>query len=387
MDLLDADVLPAESRTIKRAAREFAREHIEPNAARYFREGAYPFDVVDVAADAGFVGQGIAEAYGGRGTTLFEDLAILEEFYRADAGIGMAIQGRDFGAKLVEAFGDEAQRKRYLPPIPAGEAFSGAAISEPETGSDLAGMETRAERDGDEWVLRGEKYWIGNGVDGDWVVVYARTDDGEDPHENFSLLLVPTDAPGYEAAEIPAKMAMRASQQAHVVLDDCRVPAENLLGEAGEGFRMLTEFFNEGRVRVAAQGLGLAAAAFEEAWAFVHDREEFGSRVSEFQSVQHDLAEMRCEFESARALTWRAAEKVVADVEDAGAWAAMAKVKGTEVAAECAQTAVKLHGGRGILDDGKVARVYRDVRAPMIYEGVNDVQRDLIYRNSTPPER
>ncbi len=383
MELLDETIVPADAREIKREAHEFAQEHIAPNAEEYFREASYPHELVDVAADAGLIGQGISEEYGGRGTSLSENVAIVEEFFRADAGIGMALQGRDFGASLLEAFGDEEKKERFLPSIPTGEMFSGGAISEPQTGSDLAGMETHAERDGGEWVLNGEKYWIGNGVDADWVIVYAKTGEGENPYENFSLVLVPTDAPGYDAEEIPEKMAMRASQQAHIVFDDCRVPAEYLVGKEGEGFRMLTEFFNEGRIIAAAQGIGLAAAAIEEAWAFVHDREAFGKTVNEFQAVQHDLAEMRLEFESARALTWRAARMV----EDVDVWAAMAKVKATEVAAECAQTGIKLHGGRGVLSDRRIARVYRDVRPPMIYEGVNDIQRNLIYRNSSAPER
>jgi alkylation response protein AidB-like acyl-CoA dehydrogenase len=194
------------------------------------------------------------------------------------------------------------------------------------------------------------------------------------------LLVVPTDAEGYHAEHVPEKMGMRASEQAHITFEDCRVPAENLIGDRGEGFRMVATFFNHGRVRVAAHGIGLAAAAIEEAWSFVHDREEFGRSVSDFQSVQHDLAEMRTEFESARALVWQAVQHVKAG-EDPERWAAMAKAKATETAAECAETAMKLHGGRGALSGERVARVYRDVRLPMTYEGVGAVQRDIIYRH------
>ena len=382
IELLDGALVPDRVLPIKREAREFAQEYIAPNAERYFRTGEYPYDLVDPAVEAGFVGAGIDKEYGGRGISAVEKMAIAEEFYRADAGIGMALQGRAFGANIVEAYGTEAQRERYLPPITSGEEFTGMAISEPETGSDLAGMQTTAERDGDEWVLNGEKYWIGNGVDADWITVYARTGKNEDErYDSHSMIIVPTDAEGYEADHIPAKMGMRASQQAHIVFEDCRVPAENLVGEEGEAFQMLTTFFNEGRVGVGGHGIGLAAAAIEEAWDFVHSREEFGKNVSEFQSVQHDLADMRTEFESARSLAWRAVEKVETDADDAGAWAAMTKIKATETAAECAETGVKLHGGRGILDERRIARVYRDVRLPMTYEGANPIQRDLVYRH------
>ena len=380
MELLTDVGLPEEARQIKREAREFAQEYIAPNAAEYFTSGAYPHELVEPAVEAGFVGKGISEEYGGRGTSLVEDVAVNEEFFRADAGLGLGIVSQSFGTEILQEFGTEAQRDEYLRAVASGEKRTGMAITEPETGSDLAGMETDARLDGDEWVINGEKYWIGNGVSGDYITVYARTDDNEDRHSNHSLILVPTDTPGYEAEPVPEKMAYRASEQAHIVFDDCRVPKENLVGERGNGFRMVAEFFNSGRIRVAAHGIGLAAAAIEEAWDFVHGREEFGRDVADFQSVQHDLAEMRMEFESARALLWEAVDHVMAG-EDAERWAAMAKAKATEVAAECAETSIKLHGGRALLDDERITRVYRDVRMPMTYEGVGAVQRDLIYRN------
>jgi alkylation response protein AidB-like acyl-CoA dehydrogenase len=192
---------------------------------------------------------------------------------------------------------------------------------------------------------------------------------------------VPTDAPGYNAEHIPKKMAYRASKQAHITFDDCRIPEENLIGVEGAGFMMLAEFFNHGRVIVAGHGLGLAAAAIEEAWEFVHGREEFGRTINEFQAVQHGLADSLMDFESARALTWRACEKVRND-DHAGYWAAMAKTKATEAAVDCAEQSMQLHGGRSILDERRIARVYRDARVPVIYEGANEIQRNLVYGQS-----
>jgi hypothetical protein len=240
-------------------------------------------------------------------------------------------------------------------------------------------MSTTARKDGDEWVLDGEKYWIGNGVEADWVTVYAKTgDDPDNRYGNYSMFIVPTDTDGYEAEHIPEKMGFRASKQAHIVFEDCRIPEENLVGVEGAGFYILAEFFNHGRIVVGGHGLGLAAAAIEEASAFVHDREAFGRSVEQFQAVQHDLAEMRMAFESARALTWRAAGKV-AEKEHPGYWAALAKTTATEAAVECAERGMKLHGGRSVLTDRRIARVYRDARIPVIYEGANAVQRNLIY--------
>jgi alkylation response protein AidB-like acyl-CoA dehydrogenase len=379
MDLLDADIVPAHAREVKAEAREFAEAHIEPNAAEHFESGEYPWEILEAGQEAGLVAADIDEEYGGRGLDIEEILAVAEEFYRADAGIALVLQLASFGCELIEQYGTDEQKETYLPPVAAGEQLSGLAVSEPQTGSDLAGMTTEAERVDEGWRLNGEKYWVGNAVEADWLTVYAKTGDRDDRYGNYSLFIVPTDADGYEAEHIPEKMAFRASKQGHIVLDDCVVPEENLVGAEGGGFYMLADFFNFGRVVVGGHGLGLAAAAIEEAWSFVHDREAFGRTVNEFQSVQHDLAEMRTDFEAARALNWRAARKVKEN-DEAGLWAAMAKTKSTEVAADCAETAMQLHGGRSVLTDRRIARVYRDVRVPVVYEGANDIQRNLVYR-------
>ena len=379
MDLLDDSVVPEHARDVKQQAREFAAEHIEPNAEEYYRTGEYPWEILEAGMDAGLVAQDISEEYGGKGYDLEQILAIAEEFYKADAGIALTLQLASFGCEIVEQYGSEEQKEEYLRPVAENEQISGLAVSEPETGSDLAGMTTTAEKTDEGWVLNGEKYWIGNGVEADWVTVYAKTGDNEDRYSNYSMFIVETDTEGYEAEHIPEKMGMRASKQAHIVFDDCTIPEENIVGTEGGGFYMLAEFFNHGRVVVGGHGLGMAAAAIEEAWDFVHDRSAFGRDVSEFQAVQHDLADMLIEFESARALNWRAAEKV-AGHDNAGYWAALCKTKSTETAVQCAERGMQLHGGRSNLTDRRIARVYRDVRIPVIYEGANAVQRNLIYR-------
>ena len=382
MELLDESIVPEHARDVKRDAREFAEEHIAPNAEEYFSSGEYPWEVLEAGQEAGLVAQDIGEEYGGRDFSLVEVLGIAEEFFRADAGIALTLQLASFGASIVEEYGTEEQKEEYLRPVAECEQITGLAVSEPETGSDLAGMQTRAEKDGDEYVLNGEKYWVGNAVEGDWLTVYARTgDDQDNRYGNHSLFIVPTDADGYDAEHIPEKMGMRASKQGHIVFDDCRIPEENLIGHEDAGFYMLAEFFNHGRVVVSGHGLGLAAAAIEEAWEFTHGRQAFGRDVSEFQAVQHGLADMRMEFESARSLSYRTAEKVE-NGESAGLWAAMAKTKATETAVDCAERGMQFHGGRSVLTDRRIARVYRDVRIPVIYEGANEIQRNLIYNQS-----
>ena len=380
MELLDSSVVPEYAHDVKQEAREFADEYIAPNAAEYFDRGEFPWELIEAGRDADLVAGDIGEEYGGRGFDVVQMAAVMEEFFRADAGIGLALQLVSFGTEAVEQYGSEEQKEQYLRPVAEGGQIAGLAASEPDTGSDLAGMKTSAEKEGDEWVLNGEKYWIGNGVEGDWLTLYARTGDREKRHANYSLFIVPTDAEGYEAEHIPEKMGMRASKQAHITLTDCRIPEENIIDEEGNGFYMIADFFNTTRVIVAGHGLGLAAAALEEAWEFVHNREAFGRSISEFQAVQHTLADMRMEFEAARALTYTAAERV-RDGENAGLWASMAKTKATEVSMHNAERAMQLHGGRSILNERRIARVYRDVRIPVVYEGTNEVQRNLIYRH------
>ncbi|MDJ1430512.1 acyl-CoA dehydrogenase family protein [Halostagnicola sp. A-GB9-2] len=379
MNPLEDSIVPDRALDVKTEASEFAREHIEPNAAEYYESGDYPWDILEAAQEAGLAGQDIPETWGGRGLDLPQLLAITEEFYRADAGIALTIQLASFGCEITYEYGSDEQCEEYVRPVAEGDQLSGLAVSEPETGSDLAGMQTSAEQDGNEYVLNGEKYWIGNGVEADWVTVYARTgDDGNNRYGNHSMFIVPTDTDGYEAEHIPEKMAMPASKQAHITFDDCTIPESNLIGHEGAGFMMLADFFNHGRIVVSGHGLGLAAAAIEEAWEFTHEREEFGRTINEFQAVQHGLADMLVEFESARALVWRACRKVESD-ENAGYWAALSKTKATETAVDVAEQGMQFHGGRSILDERRIARVYRDVRVPVIYEGANEVQRNLIY--------
>jgi alkylation response protein AidB-like acyl-CoA dehydrogenase len=381
MDLLDDAVVPEHAHDVKRRARAFAAETIEPVAADYHASGDYPWDVLEAGMDAGLVAGDIGTEWGGEGYDLLEQLAIAEELFRADAGIALTLQLASFGCSILESYGTDAQKERWLGPVADHEWISGLAVSEPDTGSDMAGMTTAAERVDDGWLLNGEKYWVGNAVEADWLTIYAKTDDREKRHANYSLFVVDTDSPGYHAEHIPEKIGMRASKQGHIVLDDCHVPAENLIGDRGEGFPMLADFFNKGRIIVGGHGVGLAAAAIEEAWGFVHDREAFDQGVSEFQAVQHILADMRTEFEAARALTWHAAERVAVG-DTPGLWAAMSKLKATETAMDCAERGMQLHGGRSVLAENRISRVYRDVRIPVVYEGANEIQRDLVYRQS-----
>ncbi len=303
MNLLTDTPIPEESREIKARARAFADERIRPEAMAHDATGEFPIEILRAAQEAGLAGRYFPEAYGGSGWTLADRLAVIEEWFRADGGIGLALQLADFGAKVVAMHGSDEQRSAWLPPVAEGNRITGLAATEPRGGSDLAGMGTTARREGDEYVLDGEKYWTSNGVVADWIVVYARTDEAGG-HDAYSLFIVPTDSPGYEAETIDDKMGLRASQQARVELDGVRVPASNVLGEPNRGFYQIAEFFNYGRIVVAGHGIGLAAAAIEEAWDYVHERELYDEVVADKQTVRHELVDMRERFEAARALTW-----------------------------------------------------------------------------------
>lgn len=381
IDPLADGTVPDHAEPIRREARAFVEDHVEPVVEEYYASGEYPWPVLEAGRDAGLVAADVAEEYGGRGLDLAERLALIEELFRGDAGIGLTLQLASFAAEAVEAFGTEEQKERLLRPVAEGDQLSGLGASEPQTGSDLAGMQARAERDADGYVLNGEKYWVSNGVEADWVLLYCRTGDGADRHENHALFAVPTDTPGYVAEHVPEKMGLRASKQAHVVLEDCRVPAENLIGEEGGGFRALARFFNPNRVVVAGHALGPAAAAVESAWSFVHDREAFGQEVSSFQSVRHDLADMLAEFSAARTLAYEAADRVERDPSD-GRWASMAKLRASETAVDVAERAMQLHGGRSIFADRRVSRVWRDVHITRVYEGTSEIQRNVIYEQA-----
>ncbi|MEZ3145553.1 acyl-CoA dehydrogenase family protein [Halobaculum sp. MBLA0143] len=377
MDLLSKRVVPESAHEAKRRARAFADETVRPAAAEHDASGEYPAAVVTAAQDERLAGQYVPETYGGEGWTLADRLAVVEELFRADGGIGLAVQLVDFGAKVVTMYGTESQQDRLLPPVAAGDEITGLAATEPRGGSDLARMGTTARRDGDEYVLDGEKYWTSNGVVADWIVVYARTGEA-DGHDSYSLFVVPTDDPGYEAEPITGKMGLRASQQARVELDGVRVPVDNRLGEPGSGFYNLAQFFNYGRIAVAGHGIGLAAAAIEEAWAYVHDRELYDASVADNQTVQHRLVEMREQFEAARALTWTACERVAAG-DDPAFWASLAKARATRTAETVAREAAQLHGGEGLRMETRANRVFRDAKYPSVYEGPNAVQRDIAY--------
>ncbi len=373
--------LTDEQQAIQEEVRRFAENEIRPVASEYDEQEKYPYEVMDEAAEAGLLGPTIPLDYGGAGYSPVEAALITEELFAADPGIGLCVSSAGFGAESIIEFGTEDQKERWLPDIASGDAIMGSAISEPDTGSDVSSVSTRAERDGDEFVINGNKMWITNGSVGDFYVVLCQTDpEASGRYNGFSQIVVEADRDGFEADKITGKLGIRASDTAELMFDDVRVPEENLIGTEGGGFLQLMQFFDETRTMVAAQGVGIAKGAAERALEYAQEREQFGRPISDFQAIEHKLAEMHTQTEAARTLTRKSAWSVEHEDDQLTALASMAKEFASRVAVEVADEAVQIHGGAGYVNDFDVERFYRDAKITQIYEGTTEIQKNIIAR-------
>jgi len=373
-----AFTLSDEHEAIRRAVREFAENEIEPVAREHDEEKTYPLELRKKAAEYDFVGASIPTDYGGPGMDMLGSVIVTEELWRADPGIGSAVGSAAFGTNMIVEFGDEWMKEEWLPRIAAGESASCSMISEPAHGSNVAGMETTAEKDGDEWVASGNKMWITNGTVADVGVLMAKTSPGEG-HRGITAFLVPMDAEGITTEKIDNKLGIRASDLGEVLIDDVRIPEENVIGEVDGGFYQLMEFFANGRTGVAAQAVGCAQGALDAAMAYANEREQFGQKISEFQAIEHKIAEMATQVEAARALTYRAATEVTQDNQEIAAkYSSMAKLFASEMAVDVADEGIQVHGGAGYVTDHPAERYYRDARITKIYEGTSEIQKNII---------
>jgi acyl-CoA dehydrogenase len=372
--------LTEEQEAIRDEVRKFAENEIEPVATKYDEEEKYPHEVMDEAAKMGLTGAHLPVEYGGAGYSPLEMAIITEELFAVDPGIGLCITSTAFGADSIMAYGTEDQKERYLEPIAEGDAIMGAAISEPDVGSDVSAVSTEAEKDGDEYVINGNKMWITNGSVGDYFVVMTKTDDTEDRYSGFSQIVVESDRDGFSADKITGKLGIRASDTAELIFDDVRVPEENLIGTQGAGFLQLMNFFDDTRTMVAAQGVGIAEGACRAALEYAQEREQFGQPIGEFQAIQHKLSEMHTQTEAARMLTHKSAWSVENEGEQLTALASMAKEYASRIAVEVADEAVQIHGGAGYVNDFPVERFYRDAKITQIYEGTTEIQKNIIAR-------
>jgi butyryl-CoA dehydrogenase len=374
---MDFELTP-EQALIRDTARDLAKREIAPRAAEIDRTHEFPRQIFARLGELGLLGVMLPEAWGGAGMDTLCYVLALEEIARACAStaVVMSVQSSLVAAPILAA-GTDAQRARYLPDLASGRKIGCFALSEPEAGSDAKAQRTRATRaDGDGWLLNGTKNFITNAPVADLAIVFATTDPGKGSH-GITAFIVPTDAPGLKVGPPDDKLGIRGAPSAQIFLSDCAVGPEARLGPEGDGFKIALRALDGGRLGIAAQALGIARAAFEDATDYARERKTFGQVIAEHQAIQFKLADMRTEIDAARMLLWRAATK-----KDSGApyatFASMAKLFASEVANRAAKEGVQIFGGYGYLTDFPAERHFRDAKITEIYEGTSEIQRLVI---------
>jgi len=367
-----------EQKDIKQAAKDFAEKEIREIAHEYDQKEEFPRELWKKACSLGFVGVYLDEAYQGPGLGYLEAALIMEEFWRVDPGCGCILLAA-FGTELIQNFGTEEQKRKYIPPIPQGKAIMGAAITEPDAGSDIFGVTASGVKEGEAYVLNGTKMFITNGSIADYLAVYCLTNpEAKSRYERYSFFIVEKNRPGFQANKLHGKMGIRASDTAEIVLSNVKVPKENLIGgKEGKGFAQVMDLFNINRVLAASQGVGVAQGALDQAIAHVKKRQAFGQAIGKFQAIQVKLAEMATMVEASRLLTYQAAWLIDRGTKDPRL-IAMAKWLSGETGVRVTDDALQLHGGYGYLNEYPIERFYRDAKIVEIYEGTKEMEKMTI---------
>ncbi len=372
-------LLTPDQEMIRDAVRAFAREQLWPHAPRWDKEHTFPVEAHKGLAALGAYGICVPEELGGAGLDYVSLALVLEEIAAGDGGTSTAISVTNCPVNaILMRYGSQAQKQRWLTPLARGELLGAFCLTEPHVGSDASALRTTATRDGDGYVINGVKQFITSGKNGQLAIAIAVTDKGAGK-KGMSAFLVPTDTPGYVVARLEDKVGQHSSDTAQINFDNCRIPADHLIGEEGEGYRIALSALEGGRIGIAAQSLGMARSAFEVALEYAKERQSFGTAIVNHQAVGHRLAECATQLEAARQLIWHAAA-----LRDAGLpclkEAAMAKLFASEMAERVCSVAIQTLGGYGYVSDFPVERIWRDVRVCQIYEGTSDVQKIIIQR-------
>ena len=372
-------LLTDEQRQIRDTLRAFARDELAPHAAAWDREHTFPREALRALGALGALGIVVPERWGGAALDYVSLAVALEEIAAGDGATSTIVSVQNsVVCGPINAFGSDAQKARFLPEQARGERLGCFCLTEPQTGSDASAIATRAERRGDRYVLNGVKQFITTGANADVAVVFARTDKAAGK-KGISAFLVDTKSPGFVVARVEEKLGQRASDTAQIVFENCEVPADNLLGREGDGYRIALANLEGGRIGIAAQAVGMARAALDAALGYARERHAFGKPIGEHQAVNFRLADMATKIDVARQMVWHAAA-----LRDAGEpclkEASMAKLFASEMAEQVASDAIQIHGGYGYVADFPVERIYRDVRVCQIYEGTSDIQRLVIGR-------
>lgn len=375
--------LSEDQQAIVDMARRFTADEITPNAAAWDTEHVCPKDTLRRAGDLGFGAIYLPEADGGIGLGRVEAALIMEAMAYGCPSTSAFVSIHNMAAWMISRFGDEAVRKRFLPRLVGMQEMASYCLTEPGSGSDAAALRTRAERDGNEYVLNGAKAFISGAGDNEIYVCMVRT--GGNDHDGISCIVVERDTPGVSFGAPERKLGWHSQATAMVIFEDARIPVNNLVGKEGQGFRIAMAGLDGGRLNIGACSLGGAQRCLDDAVAYVRERRQFGRALAEFQNTQFMLADMATELEAARALLYKAAQKVSDEAPDKTQYAAMAKLKATEAGSRIANDALQLHGGYGYLMDYPVERFVRDLRVHEILEGTSQVMRMVIGRKVLGP--
>lgn len=372
--------LTQEQEMIRDLCRRIADEKIRPVAAKYDEEQTFPWDMVKTMAEADLFGIFIPEEYGGLGGGVVELCIAVEELSKACGGIALALAATALATFPIILFGSEEQKKKYLPDIAAGRKLAAFALTEPNAGSDASAIQTTAVRDGDSYLLNGTKQWITNAGEAEVYTVFAITDRSKGSRGATAFLLE-KGMPGFDFGKKENKLGIRASATREIILRDCRVPKENVLGREGLGFVIAMKTFDQSRPGVGAQAVGIAQGALDEAVPYARERVQFGKPISSFQGVQFMLADMATEIEAARALVYQTARAIDAGERNVAKESAMCKVFASDVAMKVTINAIQVFGGYGYMKDYPVEKMMRDAKITQIYEGTNEIQRGIIAAN------
>jgi len=372
-------ILNDEQSLIRDTARQFAREQLAPQAAVWDRESQFPKEAIAAMGDLGLMGMLVPPEWDGAGTDHVSYALALIEVAAGDGACSTIMSVHNsVGCMPILKYGSAEQKERFLKPMARGEMLGAFCLTEPQAGSDAAAIKTRAERDGNHYVLNGVKQFITSGQNGKVAIVFAVTDPDRG-RQGISAFIVPTDSPGYRVAAVENKLGQKASDTCQVVFEDLRLTPDLLLGEEGQGYKIALANLEGGRIGIAAQSVGMARAAYEAALAYARERQSFGKPILEHQAVAFRLADMATQLHGAELMVLEAAA-----LRDAGRpclkEAAMAKLQASEMAEKVCSDAIQIHGGYGYLNDFPVERIYRDVRVCQIYEGTSDIQRLIIAR-------
>ena len=370
-------LLTDEQKMIQELARKIAEEKIRPVAAKYDQSEEFPWEVIKVIANSDLFGLFIPEQYGGMGVNVLNLCLATEELSRACGGIAVCYAASALGTFPIVLFGNEEQKKKYLPDLAKGKKLAAFGITEPEAGSDASAIKTTARKDGNHYILNGLKHFITNGGDAEVYTVIAMTDKTKGAR-GASAFIVEKGTPGFTFGKKEDKFGIRASSTRELIFTDCKIPKENLLSREGMGFIVTMKTFDKSRPGVAAQALGIAQGAFDLAVKYAKERHQFGKAISSFQGIQWMIADMATEIEAARSLIYSVARMVDAGRTDVSKESAMAKMYASDVAMKVSTDALQIFGGYGYMKDYPIEKYMRDAKITQIYEGTNQIQRNII---------